>query len=150
MIAEIPPGAFEIPDYALWTLAGWVLCCLLSGYGGYRWGLRSQREAEKLKARIEVLSMIDSILADMPENTDLWNNNSKRRGELRNPTFRFTCQLSKRRKLKIEQALNNYQPLFIKFWQRPAKGTPESDDFEKEYKALHDALNKFRDAVSSV
>ena len=40
MIAEIPSGAFEIPDYALWTLGVGVLTCLIAGLIGYRftWG----------------------------------------------------------------------------------------------------------------
>jgi hypothetical protein len=42
MIAEIPSGTFQIPDYALWMIAGWVLSTLLAGWTGYRWALRTK------------------------------------------------------------------------------------------------------------
>jgi hypothetical protein len=77
MIAEIPSGAFEIPQYALWMIGGWILTTLITGWLGYRSGLRSQRHAEKLKAKIDVLSMIDSIIADLWNDNRLWNPNVK-------------------------------------------------------------------------
>ena len=144
----MPSSALEIPQYALWMLAGWVLSCLISGWGGYRWGLRAQEEAEKLKARIDVLSIADSILADMWDNRDLWNPEGKRRSELRKATFRFSCQLGEAGKLRIDEALKKYQKLFIRYFEWPAKGTPERDLFDKDYKALVDGLKNLRDEIS--
>lgn len=62
MIAQIPSGAFEIPQYALWMIAGWLLTSLLSLWGGYRWGLKSQREIAKRESRIAVLAELDRVM----------------------------------------------------------------------------------------
>jgi hypothetical protein len=67
MIAEIPSGAFEIPDYALWALAGWVLSCLISGsfagWFGYRLGLRAQEAAAIRADKLQLIPLIETFIS---------------------------------------------------------------------------------------
>src|ERR1044071_8263993 len=118
MIAEIPPSTFEIPQYALWMISGWVLSALISGWVGYRWGLRSQKEAAKLKAKNEVYAIIDRIIADMENNRSCWGLESKAKTELRKVTIQFSSQFPQTDRLRIQRALDSYKALYIRAWER--------------------------------
>ena len=148
MTADIPARAFDIPEYALWMIAGWVLTSLISGWGGYRWGLRTQKEAARLKARNEVLAIIERIIADMEGNPDCWNPHSRIRGELRSVTIRFYSQFGSRVGARIKKALDSYHALYCSAWEWPEKGTPEREKFDQEYKAQIAGLEHLRDEVS--
>ena len=147
MIAEIPASAFEIPQYALWMIASWILTTLISGFGGYRWGLRSQKEGAKLKARNEVLAIIERIFADMEENGNCWNPDSKIRRDLRSVTIQFYSQFGTRDRARIKKALDSYHALYCSAWQWPKKGTPERVKFDQQYQAQIDGLERLRDEI---
>ena len=149
MIAEIPPAAFEIPQYALWMMAGWVLSTLITGFIGYRWGLKSQKEASRLKARNDVLAIIERILADMENNRDCWNPHSKIRGELRKVTIQFYSQFGTRVRNQIKKTLDDYHALYCSAWEWPKKGTPERVKFDEEYKTQIVGLERLRKEVSN-
>jgi hypothetical protein len=148
MIAEITASALEIPQYALWMIAGWVLTTLISGFCGYRWGLRSQKEAARLKARNDVLAIIERIFADMETNGNCWNPHSKIRGDLRSVTIQFYSQFGPRVRARIKKALDDYHALYCGAWDWPKKGTPEREKFDREYKAQLDGLGHLRDEIS--
>jgi len=148
MIAEIPAGTFEIPQYALWTIGGWVLTTLISGFCGYRWGLRSQKEAARLKARNDVLAIIEKIVADMEGNRDCWNPHSKIRGELRNVTIQFYSQFGLRVRTRIKKALDDYHALYCSAWEWPKKGTPERAKHDHEYEAQIVGIERLRNEIS--
>jgi hypothetical protein len=144
MIAEIQSGAPEIPQYALWTFGGWILSCLISGWSGYRWGLCAQKEAEKLKARIEVLTLIDRIFADIPNDFEFWRLRGRTRDALNATTFKFSCQLSESSRLKIQTALDDYHQLDISYSFSPIDSNPDRARIEKEHKMFMEGLNKLR------
>jgi hypothetical protein len=148
MMAEIPPGAFQIPEYAIWMIGGWVLSSLISIYGGYRWGLCSQKEAAKLSARNAVFSYIDRIHADLWDNRSLWGDESKSKTELKKVTIEFSSQFPEAHRVRIKKALDNYEKLYIRYFEWPKKGTPEREIFDKEYKAMVDGLKNLRDEIS--
>ena len=149
MMAEIPSGAFEIPDYALWGISGWVLGALISGYTGDRLGLRSQKQVARLNAQNAVCAFIDRILADLWDNRSLWGQEGKAQSELKKLTLEFSSQFGETDRARIKKALDYYQKLFIRFFEWPAKGTPEREVFKKEYEAMMSALKKLRDEISS-
>jgi hypothetical protein len=149
MISEIPASAFEIPQYALWMIAGWVLTTLISGFCGYRWGLRSQKEAARLKARNEVLAIIERILADIDDDSGCWNPHSRIRGELRSVTIKFYSQFSVRIRARIKKALDSYHALYCSAWEWPKKGTPERAKFDQEHQAQIDGLERLRNEISN-
>lgn len=72
MIAEIPTGALQIPDNALWNIGGYVLTVLIAGFSGYRWGLRSQIFARTLEVKTAMLPMIEKFIS-RAENSDTDN-----------------------------------------------------------------------------
>ncbi len=61
-MAEIQSGAFQLPDNALWNIAGYVLTVLIAGFSGYRWGLRSQIYGKKLEIKTSMLPLIEKFI----------------------------------------------------------------------------------------
>ena len=149
MITEIPPAAFEIPQYALWMMSGWILSSLITGLIGYRWGLKSQKEAARLKSRNDACAIIDRILADIWDNRSMWGDECKSKTELKKVTIEFSSQFSEADRIRIKKALDGYLTLSIRFFEWPAKGTPDREIFNKEYKAMVDALKHLRDEISN-
>jgi hypothetical protein len=148
MISEIPANAFEIPQYALWMIAGWVLTSLISGFCGYRWGLRSQSQAARLTARNAVCAFIDRIAADFWDNPSLWSSHGKHSPELQRLTLEFSSQFAESDRVRIKKALDDYQKLYVASFGYPAKGTPERDVFDKEHKAMTEGLKRLRNEIS--
>jgi len=64
MIAEIQPSAYQVPDNALWNIAGYVLTVLIAGFSGYKWGLKSQIYGKKLEIKTSMLPLIIGLLFD--------------------------------------------------------------------------------------
>ena len=147
-MAEIPPGAFQIPDYAIWMIGGWVLTALISGFSGYRWGLRSQKQAARLSARNAACAFIDRIAADFWDNPSLWSSYGKHSGELKRLTLEFSSQFAESDRVRIKKALDDYQKLYVRSFDYPAKGTPEREVFDKEHKAMTEGLKRLRDEIS--
>jgi hypothetical protein len=148
MIAEIPASALELPDHALWDIGGFVLTVLISGFSGYRWGLRSQKQAKILDARIDALTIIDSIFADIPKDFEFWRLRARTRDALSAATLRLSCQLSECKRLKITKTLEDYEALDISYSFPPTEGTPDRARIEKEHKMMTDGLKRLRDEIS--
>jgi hypothetical protein len=126
------------------AIFGWPI----SSYFAYRWGLRSQEQAAKLKARNEAISIIDRILAEIWDNRSMWGGESKSKIELRKVTIQFSSQFPEADRVRIKKALDDYQKLYVASFDYPAKGTPEREKFDKEHKAMVDGLKKLRDEIS--
>jgi hypothetical protein len=139
----------EVPPYALWLFglaaAGWIIGPLL----GFYFGRRSQEEAEKLKARIDALAIADGVSADIPKQLTLLHLFLSTRDALRDATFRFSCQLSERKRLRIEKALNAYQALDISYSWPPTEGKPDMQIVDKEHKIMLEALKFLRDEIDN-
>jgi hypothetical protein len=148
MIAEIPTTQPDAGNSDLIAVCVAILPALITLWIGYRLGLRSQREAEKLKAKNCVLSVIDNIFADIPkyapELTDLFTGTME---TLKVNTIGLSCQLSERKRLKIEKALKDYQALDIS-WRGSVVSTYVNEQkIKEEEKAFPEALNKLRGEV---
>jgi hypothetical protein len=149
MMAEIPSGAFQIPDYAFWMIGGWVLTALISGFSGYRWGLRSQQQAARLHAKNAACAFIDRIAADFWDNPSLWSSHGKHSPELQRLTLEFSSQFAESDRVRIKKALDDYQKLYVTSFGYPVKGTPEREMFDREHKAMKDGLKHLRDEISN-
>jgi len=113
-MGHILSAQFGIPNFALWIMCGWIGTALLSFCGGYCSGLRSRKEAEQLKARIESLSIADEIRAEIPKQQTMVRLFVKSENELKTAIFRLSCLLSEGQRIRIENALSDYQALKIK------------------------------------
>jgi hypothetical protein len=114
MMAEVPPGAFEIPDYALWTLAGLVFTNFIAAWLGYRFGLRYQRYAELLKAKNAVFAEIDQVRSVVATADNLRTVLRAGQTRLENLVFAVSSQLlCKKRRTCIETAWADYKKLDI-------------------------------------
>ena len=149
MIAEIPPEQIEVICKTTVTGALWFLSIVITAWVGFRYGLRSQKEATQLKARNAALAFIDRIAADFWDNRSLWNSHGKHSGELKRLTFEFSSQFAESDRVRIKKALDDYQKLYVASFDYPTKGTPERDKFDKEHKAMTDGLKHLRDEISA-
>ena len=133
MIAQIPADTREIPPYALWMLSGWILSTLISGWIGYRSGLRSQQQAELLKAKHAALCQIDrdrDALEFMAIGEWLYHGQTK----LRPLLFAVSSQVrSDRKRIRIERECAKYHNLDIEHWAGPIE--QQRDQMRK---ILHD------------
>jgi hypothetical protein len=104
MIAEIPPGAFQVPDNALWNIAGYVLTVLIAGFSGYRWGLKSQIYAKILEVKTDMLPLIEGFIlwAESGEFHGLW---TESRTKLFDPAMKLKSLIT-----------GNKQVMFLKSW----------------------------------
>lgn len=117
MIAEIPPNALQVPDNALWILAGWVLSTLLVGWSGYRWGLHSQIAAKKLEVKTAMLPLIEKFIIRANGDRDQWFGlRPDSIGQLLDPAIKLKSLLTGRKR-----------KLLIEAWERFSQITP--DDF---------------------
>ena len=126
------------------AILGWAI----SSYFAYRWGLCSQDHASKLKARNEAIAIIDRILAEIWDNRSMWGQESKSKIELRKVTIQFSSQFPEADRVRIKKALNEYEKLYIRYFEWPKKGTPEREIFDKEYQAMVDSLKTLRHEIS--
>lgn len=67
MIAEIPSGALQVPDNALWNIGGYVLTVLISSWSGYRLGLRSLKLQREHAAKSAIQDRRRDFLAYMKQ-----------------------------------------------------------------------------------
>ena len=111
MIAQIPAEVFEVPQYALWNIAGWVFSLLLSGWWCYRWGLRSQRENAKREARIKALAMLDRVSAAVHPANWLPKILTNTRPELEQLVFDFAARVGAAARNRIHAAWKPYGAL---------------------------------------
>lgn len=148
MLADKPAQSSQ--DLNQYAIAGlfWILSVLITGWLSYRWGLRSQKEAAKLKARNEVYALIDRMLVGMPNTPALWGLENNGKAELRKFAIQFSSQFPEAKRMKVEKALSDYEALSIRAWNRPPKGAPERETYDKEYDAVVKALKELRKIVS--
>lgn len=112
MMADIPLNLEDIPPYSLWMITGWILTCLISGWSGYRWGLRAQRDAEMLKAKNAIFAEIDKALVNAEISDNLRPLLRTSQAHLERFVFSVSSQLrSERRRARIEAAWTSYQKL---------------------------------------
>jgi hypothetical protein len=115
MIAEIQPGAFQVPDNALWNIAGYILTVLIAGFSGYRWGLKSQIYAKKLEVKTNMLPLIEKFLIRANGDRDKWFG-------LRPDSIRELMEPA----IKLISLLDGHKrKLLIEAWDRFSKTTPE-------------------------
>jgi len=146
MIAEIPPGALQVPDNALWILAGWVLSTLLVGWSGYRWGLHSQIAAKKLEVKTAMLPLIEKfIIRANGKREDWFGLRPESIGQLLEPAIKLKSLLTGRKR-----------KLLIEAWERFSKTTPDEfhitqpdEEGEKADKMRQTFLNRLN-AIKSV
>jgi hypothetical protein len=115
MIAEIPSGVFQVPDNALWNIAGYILTVLIAGFSGYRWGLKSQIYAKKLEVKTAMLPLIEKFIIRANGGRDDWfglRPDSIR--ELMEPAIKLKSLLTGRKR-----------KLLIEAWDRFSKTTPD-------------------------
>jgi hypothetical protein len=148
MMTKILSGNDDIPPYAIWSLAEFVLGILISGSCGYWLGLRSQKESEKLKARNDALANADKILHEIPQSLELFMLRVSTRDLLSDVVFRLSSQLSERKRLRLEKALNDYLALDISYSLPPTEGSPNMQIVDKEHKIMLEALRHLRDEIA--
>jgi hypothetical protein len=130
---------------ASWLASGWI---------GYKWGLKSQKEGVKLNARIAALAIVDRIISDVAKPKTLVDFFFKSKAELKTVVFGFSCQLRAAKRLATEKALNDYQALQIKErYPIPGVTTFPPTQFnpknvEEERKAMLAALTCLRDIIA--
>lgn len=114
MIAEIPSGALQIPDNAIWNIAGFVLTVLIAGFSGYRWGLRSQIFAKTLEVKTAMLPMIEKFInrANGDDHVDWFGLRPDSIGHLSEPAIKLKSLLTGRKR-----------KLLIEVWERFSKTT---------------------------
>jgi hypothetical protein len=147
MMAETQSGVSGIPQYALWTLAGWVLSCLIFGWSGYCRGLRAQINSGKLKARNQVLAIIDRVMADTSNIFDLLHLYMSTRETMRDAVFKFTSQFGEAARHKIEEAWNHYEKMTFDGHWSPTEGNPDTEAFRNDKKNMIETLKKLRDEI---
>jgi hypothetical protein len=159
MMASVPAGGFEVPEYVLWIIPIWIISILLSGWGGYRRGLRSLKEALRIQARIEALAIADEIISDIPKQETMVPLFIKSGTELRSAAFRLSSQLSEGDRKRIEKALDDYQTLPIKehhFVMTLSSGRESQirkadlEKVEPERKAMLESLKHLRDEIGKL
>lgn len=152
MIVQLPTQPENGFSHYTLLILGWVFSNVITLGGGYWLGLRSQVHAEKLKARNAAFAIIDKILADIPKKVTLLHLFSSTRDNLRDAVFGFSCQLSVEKRLRIKEALNNYQAL--KMTGSPIFPTVgmklNVEEIEKERKAMFESLKNLRDVIANV
>jgi hypothetical protein len=148
MISNIFVGTDYIPPYGIFRFVSALALSAFSLWFGYRRGVRSQKEAAKLKAKIDVLAIVDRLAADIERLLDLFQLHSGTQDALSKAAFRFSCQMAECKRRKIEQALADYQALNIEHQWPPAKDSPGWPKFDAEYKAMTDGLKRLRDEIS--
>jgi hypothetical protein len=148
MIAEIPASALQIPDNALWILAGWVLSTLLVGWSGYRWGLHSQVAAKKLEVKTNMLPQIEKFIirAKATEGNDWFGLRPESIGQLLEPSIKLKSLLK-----------GNRRKLLIEAWETFSQTTPAEfhipqphEEGEKEEKMRQLFLNRMEALKSAV
>jgi hypothetical protein len=148
---------FGMPGYALWIISGGILAALLACCGGYCWGLLSRKEAEQLRARIDSLAMADAIMADIPKQNTMVGLFVKSANDLKDATFRFSCQLSRGERARIQKALNDYQALKIQedhlvvllsSGMEAKIRNADWDKVEQERIAMLESLKRLREEIS--
>ena len=82
------------------TVAGW----LASNWMAYRWGLRSQSEAEKRKARIAALARVDQVIIDAGKANFLETILTNTRKEMGDAVFIFSSRFKGKKRQRIELA----------------------------------------------
>jgi hypothetical protein len=159
MTANIPTGGFEVPEYVLWIIPIWLITLVLSGWGGYRRGLRSLKEALRIQARIEALAIADEIISDIPKQETMVPLFIKSGNELKAAAYRLSSQLSEGERKRIEKALEEYQTLQIKehhFVMTLSTGRESQirradlEKVEPERKAMLESLRRLRDEIGKV
>jgi hypothetical protein len=88
-----------------WMASVWFAC---------RMGRRSQKMAERLKAKIAVSVVIDRISSEVAKHPRVVDLFFGTRDEVRTAVSKLSCQSGKRRRTRIHKALNQYQTLDIK------------------------------------
>jgi len=151
MIAEIPPDVFEIPQSALWTLGGAILGCLISGFAGYRWGLKAQRFGAKLKARNEALAIIDQITVDASNMFGILGLFQNTKGSIKGAIFAFTSQLNDEMRRETEESWKKYAELYFDgHWDISLPNSQQNiSAFENDQKKMLEALKSLRDCVQN-
>jgi hypothetical protein len=115
MIAEIPSGAFQVPDNALWNIAGYIFTVLIAGFSGYRWGLKSQIYAKKLEVKTAMLPLIEQFIIRANGGRDNWFGlRPDSIKELMEPAIKLKSLLTGRKR-----------KLLIEAWDRFSKTTPD-------------------------
>jgi hypothetical protein len=148
MLAEIPSGQFQVPDNALWNIAGYVLTVLIAGLSGYRWGLKSQIFAKILEVKTAMLPMIEKFrIRASHEYIGNWHGlRPDSIGELRDPAIKLKSLLTGRKR-----------KLLIEAWERFSATTPDEfhipqpdekgDKTEKMRELISSRLNSLKDAI---
>lgn len=115
MISEIPSGALQIPDNALWNIAGYVLTVLIAGFSGYRWGLKSQIYAKKIEVKLAMIPFIERFIVRANGEKIQWL-------ELRPDSIRILFEPA----MKLKNLLTGRQrKLFLKAWKSFSETTAE-------------------------
>jgi hypothetical protein len=114
MMSKIDFSLQDLPPYAIWTIGGWILSSLITTFTGYRWGLRSQKEARKHESKIAILSAINGIIAEAgtatPIPMKLIFDDS--RSPLKSAVFAYTAHLGRiKSSLRIEAAWQAYDDI---------------------------------------
>ncbi len=147
MIAQTSFGVIEMPHNGLLMLAGWVLSCLIFGWGGYRWWLCAQNEAEKRKARNEVLAIIERLMADNSKIFNLQDLYMDSKEVMRDAVFRFSGQLDKTARCKLEETWTGYDNIKFDGHWSPTEGNPDTEKFKNDQKIMLESLKKLREEI---
>lgn len=120
------------------AVAGWLATTWLA----YRWGLRSQNEAEKLKAKNNALSIIDNVNSGTENLAGMLGLFQRTKESMGNAIFGVSCQLSETRRVKIEEAWNKYGELYFTGNWSPVVSAQEQDweSFKKDQKTCEKHL----------
>ena len=158
MIAQLPtPPENGFSHYAMLIL-GWIFSTAITLGLGYWFGLRSQVQAEKLKARNAALAVIDGIVLDVPKQDTMPHLFTSTLEILRKTTVDFSSQLNSSERLRTEKALKDYQALQIKEaihftsgvkrYGQPQIVSIDRNKVKQEREAMLKALNHLRDVIS--
>jgi hypothetical protein len=149
MIAQLPTQPDNsFTHYALLVLI-WIVTTTASGWIGYHWGLRSQKELEKFKARNALIVMLDGFIDAVNKGGGgLGKIRGEAQEELFKPAMLFRTHLKGKRLRLFNEAwgslanttrdeVNNEQPNTIK------------DHFEQMQRLLLFRLTAIREIVQA-
>jgi hypothetical protein len=141
-----PDNSFS--HYALLVLA-WILTTAVSGWFGYRLGLRSQIESKKLEVKTNMLPMVERfvIRAESRDTSQWFGLRQDSIGQLLEPTIKLKNLLIGRKRKMLISAWENFSKITREDFHIPQY----NEQGEPEMRALFlERLNALKSVVESI
>jgi hypothetical protein len=147
MIAEIQPSAYQVPDNALWNIAGYVLTVLIAGFSGYKWGLKSQIYGKKLEIKTSMLPLIEKFIIRANGDRIAWISlRPDSIGLLFDPAIKLKSLLTGCKRKRLINAWEAFSKTTTEELHTPQPGE-EGEQTEKMRQTFLNRLNRLKSAV---